>query len=97
MIDKTTAKEKNQENIELVEEKIVPKVTQISGKEIRLDSEYASSTHFILSVTKFVREHNMSIDLTEIAPIFKLFGEYEDFNIKISYDETKKTGSIIKK
>mgnify|MGYP003536946069 FL=1 len=39
----------------------------------------------------------MSIDLTEIAPIFKLFGEYEDFNIKISYDETKKTGSIIKK
>ena len=97
LIDKTTIKEKNQENIELVEEKIVPKVTQTSGKEIRLDSEYASSTHFILSVTKFVREHNMSIDLTEIAPIFKLFGEYEDFNIKISYDETKKTGSIIKK
>ncbi len=62
-----------------------------------MDSEYASSTHFILAVTKFVKEHNISIDLAEIAPIFKLFGEYEDFSIKISYDEAKKIGSIIKK
>ena len=59
--------------------------------------EYASFSHFLLAVKKFVEENNIEIELTEVISIFKLLGEYEDFNIKFTYSETTKIGEIIKK
>ena len=59
--------------------------------------EYASFSHFLLAVKKFVEENSIEIELTEVISIFKLLGEYEDFNIKFTYSETTKIGEIIKK
>ena len=79
---------------EVKEEKTPELVPELLNKT---SDVYASSTHFLLSVTKFAKENNITIDLGEVAPIFKLFGEYEDFNIRFTYNEATKVGEILKK
>lgn len=48
----------------------------------------------LVKVSQIAKEKNIKIDFEHLVPIFKLFGEYEDEFIKISYDENSKTGLI---
>ena len=63
---------------EVKEKKQVKKIEVAENSK----KEYASFSHFLLDVKKFVTENNIEIDLPEVISIFKLLGEYEDFNIK---------------
>lgn len=85
------------EDISQAEEEKKTTKTQSHLLDASESSEYASFSHFLLAVKKFVEEHNISIELPEVISIFKLLGEYEDFSIKFTYDETTKVGKIIKK
>ncbi len=78
---------------EVKEKKQVKKIEVAENSK----KEYASFSHFLLDVKKFVTENNIEIDLPEVISIFKLLGEYEDFNIKFIYNEISKIGEIIKK
>lgn len=81
--------------VEIIETKEEVKVAKsdIENNE----QEYASFSHFILAVTDFVEKNNILIDLVKVIQVFKLLGEYEDFGIKFTYNETTKIGKIIKK
>ena len=78
---------------EVKEKKKVKKIEVAENSK----KEYASFFLFFLDVKKFVTENNIEIDLPEVISIFKLLGEYEDFNIKFIYNEISKIGEIIKK
>ena len=56
--------------------------------------EYVSITKFMVEVSQIAEEKNLKINFPHVVPIFKLFGEYEDEFIKISYDEATKQGKI---
>ena len=56
--------------------------------------EYVSITKFMVEVSQIAEEKNLKINFPHVVPIFKLFGEYEDEFIKISYDEVTKQGKI---
>lgn len=92
--------EKSKEKVEVLETKGLSKQVkkiEVVEKANKIIKEYASFSHFLLDVKKFVSDSNIEIDLPEVISIFKLLGEYEDFNIKFSYNETTKIGEIIKK
>jgi len=92
--------EKSKEKVEVLETKELSKQVkkiEVVEKADKIIKEYASFSHFLLDVKKFVSDSNIEIDLPEVISIFKLLGEYEDFNIKFSYNETTKIGEIIKK
>ena len=56
---------------------------------------YQSIPEFMVVVSKLAKEKNIDFDLVNIVPVFKLFCEYEDINIKIVYSEDTKQGTII--
>ena len=41
-----------------------------------------------------MKENNIDFDLENVATIFKIFGEFEDETLKISYDVETKIGKI---
>jgi len=80
--------EKSKEKVEVLETKGLSKQVkkiEVVEKADKIIKEYASFSHFLLDVKKFVSDSNIEIDLPEVISIFKLLGEYEDFNIKFSY------------
>ena len=56
--------------------------------------EYTSVTEFMVTVSTIMEENKIDFNLKHVVPVFKLFGEYEDKFIKISYDEGTKQGII---
>lgn len=56
--------------------------------------EYISVTKFMVEVNKIAKERKFEFDLENVVPVFKLFGEYEDEHLKITYDEESKQGII---
>ena len=84
--------DKPSEKIEVVEEKV-----EIVEKTESLSKEYASFSHFILEISNFVETNKITIDLPKVIQVFKLLGEYEDFTIKLTFNEVTKIGEIIKK
>ena len=79
--------------------KVIKKENKINEtrKNDIFSDKYDSMTHFMLSVNDFSKENNIEINFHKIAPIFKAFMEYEDKNIKITYNESTGIGEIIKK
>lgn len=57
--------------------------------------EYVSIPEFMVTVSKIAKENKIEIDFTHLVPIFKLFSEYEDKFLKISYNEISKKGIIV--
>ena len=65
-----------------------------SSNENEIIGQYVSIPQFMVKVSQIAKEKNIKIDFEHLVPIFKLFGEYEDEFIKISYDEGSKRGII---
>lgn len=65
-----------------------------SSNENEIIGQYVSIPQFMVKVSQIAKEKNIKIDFEHLVPIFKLFGEYEDEFIKISYDERTKQGII---
>ncbi len=51
-------------------------------------------TKFLLEVANLMKEKEIDFDLENVATIFKIFGEFEDKNIKIEYNSETKIGKI---
>ncbi len=84
---------KNLEVKEFIEEpKIILQKSNDNSNEIV--GEYISIPEFMVTVSKVAKEKNISIDFEHLVPIFKLFGEYEDKFIKITYSNSTKQGII---
>lgn len=64
---------------------------EISNKIV---GEYVSVPEFMVKVMEITKFRNISLNFENLVPIFKLFGEYEDKLIKITYDEGTKQGII---
>lgn len=81
----------------VIEEKLEIEVptgkTKVSSNEIV--GEYISIPQFMVKVSKLAQEKDIKIDFEHLVPIFKLFGEYEDECIKITYNESNKQGTIL--
>ncbi len=89
---KTMGKYSSQE-IDIIEKpKTISKKSNDNSNEIV--GEYISVPEFMVTVSKVAKEKNISIDFEHLVPIFKLFGEYEDKFIKITYNEGTKQGII---
>jgi len=83
--------------IKSTEEIIENKVSVcVEDKEIsnEIVGEYVSVTDFIVEVSKMAKQKNIEFDLINIVPVFKLFGEYENKDIKIIFNEKSKQGTI---
>ena len=83
------------------EETLIEKAIEIQmpldeKKEIlsEIVGEYVSVPEFMVTVSKVTKEKSIAIDFEHLVPIFKLFGEYEDKFIKITYNESTKQGII---
>ena len=83
------------------EETLIEKAIEIQmpldeKKEIlsEIVGEYVSVTKFMVEVSELAEERNIEINFKHVVPIFKLFGEFEDEHIKISYNESTKQGII---
>ena len=83
------------------EETLIEKAIEIQmpldeKKEIlsEIVGEYVSVTEFMLKVREIMRLENLEINFKDLVEVFKLFGEYEDKFIKISYDESTRQGII---
>ena len=79
------------------EEKVIEKISEPISIETKQSNQYDSMSHFLVAVTKFVKENSIVLDLSDVIPVFKLLYEYEDKSIKITYNENSKIGDIIKK
>ena len=80
----------------LIEKEIEIQMPLDEKKEIlsEIVGEYVSVTEFMLKVREIMRLENLEINFKDLVEVFKLFGEYEDKFIKISYDESTKQGII---
>jgi len=76
---------------EYINENEVIEVTQFKTE---IKEEYVTVTKFLLEVSKLMKENNIEFDLENVATIFKIFGEFEDETLKISYDVETKIGKI---
>ena len=101
IIEETIEKIEVQEPIEkpIEEPKKSAKEPKASTKKQKDNSneiigEYVSIPQFMVRVRELSREKNITLNFEDLVPIFKLFGEYEDEFIKISYDEATKQGKI---
>jgi len=56
--------------------------------------EYVSVTKFLFEVSELALEKEIKFSIEKVAPIFKVFMEFEDEYIKISYNESTKQGII---
>lgn len=95
--DFETIEKEEIEIIPILEIKHSEETETLKSDKIQIKDNFASFSHFLLAVNKFVAKHNIKIELSEVISIFKLLGEYEDFTIKFTYNETTKLGEIIKK
>ena len=66
----------------------VQKINEIRG-------EYVSITDFIVEASKIAKQKNIEFDLINTVPVFKLFGEYENKDLKIIFNESSKQGIIL--
>jgi hypothetical protein len=76
-----------------------PKEPQVSSKKINKNSneiigEYISVTKFLFEVSDIVLKKGIPFSIEKVAPIFKVFMEFEDEFIRILYDESTKEGVI---
>ena len=101
MILKIMSEYKIPKGISPTEELVVEKEIEIQipldeKKEVsnEIIGEYVSVTEFMVTVSKVAKEKSIAIDFEHLVPIFKLFGEYEDRFIKITYNEGTKQGII---
>ncbi len=81
-------------DVKIENKKIVKNVVEESVVQ---NIQYDSISHFLVAVTKYVKENSIPLDLVDVIPVFKLLFEYEDKNIKISFNDATKIGEIIKK
>ncbi len=56
--------------------------------------EYISVTKFLFEVSDLALKREITFSIEKVAPIFKVFMEFEDEFIRISYDEATKQGKI---
>ncbi len=95
--------------LKIMEEYEIPKGTKsveealkkeriINYKEEKINEirgEYVSITDFIVEASKIAKQKNIEFDLINIVPVFKLFGEYENKDLKIIFNESSKQGIIL--
>ncbi len=101
LILKTMEEYKIPKGIRPTEEPVIEKGFEIEvpiaeEKEIsnKIVGEYVSVPEFMVKVMEITKFRNISLNFENLVPIFKLFGEYEDKLIKITYDEGTKQGII---
>ncbi len=78
----------NENEINEVTEEVLPK----AKKEIV--AEYVTVTKFLLEVSKIMKENEINFDLEDVVTIFKIYGEFEDEALSISYNNETKIGRI---
>ena len=79
-------------------EEALKKERIINYKEEKINEirgEYVSITDFIVEASKIAKQKNIEFDLINIVPVFKLFGEYENKDLKIIFNESSKQGIIL--
>lgn len=69
-------------------------VLQNKNEKRETIKEYISATKFILEVSRAAKEKGIEFNIDEVAPIFRNFGEFEDENLMIIYDENTKIGKM---
>ena len=89
--------EKNikEEPIVFEEKKKIETLQEFVQNSNEIINKYASITDFVVEVSKIAKEKNITFDLVNVVPVFKLFGEYESNDIKIVYNEETKEGTIL--
>ena len=78
----------NENDINEVTKEVLPK----AKKEIV--AEYVTVTKFLLEVSKIMKENEINFDLEDVVTIFKIYGEFEDEALSISYNNETKIGRI---
>ena len=87
--------------IKIIEEAIIEKELKVKSKmeeKIEKSSEivgqYISIPQFMVNVMEITKSNGIILNFENLVPIFKLFSEYEDEHIKITYSESTKQGII---
>lgn len=87
--------------IKIIEEAIIEKELKVKSKmeeKIEKSSEivgqYISIPQFMVKVMEITKSNGIILNFENLVPIFKLFSEYEDEHIKITYSEITKQGII---
>ena len=87
--------------IKIIEETIIEKELKVKSKieeKIEKSSEivgqYISIPQFMVKVMEITKSNGIILNFENLVPIFKLFSEYEDEHIKITYSESTKQGII---
>ena len=87
--------------IKIIEEAIIEKELKVKSKmeeKIEKSSEivgqYISIPQFMVKVMEITKSNGIILNFENLVPIFKLFSEYEDEHIKITYSESTKQGII---
>ena len=75
------------EIIETIEEVTKNKIDEITG-------QYISITKFLFEVSEVANNKEIPFSIEKVAPIFKVFNEFEDEFIKIDYNIETKIGTI---
>ena len=83
-----------EEPIVFEEKKKIETLQEFVQNSNEIINKYASITDFVVEVSKIAKEKNITFDLVNVVPVFKLFGEYESNDIKIVYNEETKEGTI---
>ena len=80
----------------LIEKEIEIQMSLDEKREIsnEIVGEYVSVTKFLFEVSELALEKEIKFSIEKVAPIFKVFMEFEDEYIKITYDEGTKQGII---
>ncbi len=84
-----------EEPIVFEEKKKIETLQEFVQNSNEIINKYASITDFVVEVSKIAKEKNITFDLVNVVPVFKLFGEYESNDIKIVYNEETKEGTIL--
>ena len=92
--EETRPMENEGENNHITEEIKVQTIEKTDSLN-EIIGEYVSIPEFMVTVSKIAKENKIEIDFTHLVPIFKLFSEYEDKFLKISYNEISKEGIIV--
>lgn len=92
--EETRPMENEGENNHITEEIKVQTIEKTDSLN-EIIGEYVSIPEFMVTVSKIAKENEIEIDFTHLVPIFKLFSEYEDKFLKISYNEISKKGIIV--
>lgn len=74
------------------ENEVIKELNQVANEKIT--GEYISITKFLFEVTEIAANKGIPFNIEKIAPIFKVFEEYEDELIMIDYNIETKVGTI---